>query len=190
MSSRSIFQGIDDDRQRKRVLCGAGRRTPVHQRLGSIVLPTSCWRISDSNVDGWCETLLRAQIPGGGAGIPHASTPRGGWGVRDQPPKPQILEEWHNKCFNCLSMSHRVSTYRLPWCRGFQHLACDCMWSHTASRSPGGLLCGCPSVVRHHSLRSPSSVVMASTVLLVRVQRWARGGTEPCNTAATHRQSL
>ena len=45
--------------RRKHVACGAGRRMPVHQRLGSTVSPTS--------------HLLGAQVPRGGASVPRAS---------------------------------------------------------------------------------------------------------------------
>jgi len=58
------------NRRRKQVACGAGHRTPVHQRLGSTVSPTS--------------RLLGAQVPGGGTGVPRASAHGG---VRNHSPK-------------------------------------------------------------------------------------------------------
>jgi hypothetical protein len=47
----------------------------------------------------------------------------------------------HDRCFNCLSYSHRVATCRLPWrclCyRGFRHLARDCKCPRSASSTNG-----------------------------------------------------
>jgi hypothetical protein len=45
----------------------------------------------------------------------------------------KIPAKLHDRCFNCLSLSHRVATCRLSWrCRGYRHLASDCKWPRRA----------------------------------------------------------
>jgi hypothetical protein len=52
----------------------------------------------------------------------------------------KIPVELHGRCFNCLSLSHKVATCLLPQCclrcRGYRHLARDCKWPRRATVMP------------------------------------------------------
>jgi hypothetical protein len=52
----------------------------------------------------------------------------------------KIPVELHGRCFNCLSLSHKVATCLLPQrclrCRGYRHLARDCKWPRRAAVMP------------------------------------------------------
>jgi hypothetical protein len=90
-------------------------RVPARQRLGTRR------QVSAPNADGWRKILPRQE-----AGPVDASDePRRGLGLRAQARK--IPVQLRDKCFNCLSYSHRVATCRLPRrclrCHGFGHLA-------------------------------------------------------------------
>jgi hypothetical protein len=93
-------------------------RVPAHQRLGTRR------RVFAPNADGWREILPRLEVGPAYAPVeprrgpsPHAHAPR-------------TPAQFHGRCFNCLSLSHRVVTCRLPpcclRCRGLGHLAKDC----------------------------------------------------------------
>ncbi|XP_066318321.1 uncharacterized protein [Miscanthus floridulus] len=93
-------------------------RVPARQRLGRR------GRVSAPNNDGWREILPR-QVSGSAAATSAGPRPSQGQLSRVK----KIPAELHDRCFNCLSYSHRVATCWLPRrclrCRGFGHLVKD-----------------------------------------------------------------
>ena len=83
------------------------------------------------HLDGWRDILPRQETHPTAASVePHPK----------QLPKAQRIHvEFCDRCFNCLSYSHRVATCQLPRhcqrCGGFRHLAKDCRQPRTASTS-------------------------------------------------------
>jgi hypothetical protein len=106
-------------------------RIPAPQRVGL------CGRVSPST-DRWREILGRQEVrPATVSAEPRRDI--------EQPLQTRkVPAELHGRCFNCLSYSHWVATYRLPprclCCHGFHHLARDYKWPRhaTASTAKGG----------------------------------------------------
>ena len=72
-----------------------------------------------STIDGWRDILPRQETHPMAASVePHP---------KQLPKARRIRSEFCDRCFNCLSFSHRVATCQLPRhclrCRGFRHLA-------------------------------------------------------------------
>ena len=84
--------------------------------------------VSASIVDGWRDILpLQETRPMAASVEPH---PKQLLKAR------RIRVEFCDRCFNCLSYSHRVATCQLPrHCRGFRHLARDRRRPRPASTS-------------------------------------------------------
>ena len=75
--------------------------------------------VSVSTVDGWRDILPWQETHPTAASVePHP---------KQLPKARRIRSEFCDRCFNCLSFSHRVATCQLPRhclrCRGFRHLA-------------------------------------------------------------------
>jgi hypothetical protein len=104
---------------------------PTRQRLGHRE------RVSTANADGWREILPRQETRPAVAPVePHPI---------QLPQARRIHAELRDRCFNCLSYSHRVASCRLPrrclYYHNFRYLARDCKRSSTTtSVAKGGNL--------------------------------------------------
>lgn len=84
-----------------------GSRVPVHDRLGPHPPPQGRRRISPSDANGWREVLPRSRSG-------HNDAPAGGTPSRPARRCRRISDEMSDKCLNCLSLNHRIATYRRP----------------------------------------------------------------------------
>jgi hypothetical protein len=91
-------------------------RVPARQRL------RRRGRVSAPDADGWREILPQLETQPAVVSVEHRQ--------KQLPQARRIPAELHDRCFNCLSYSHRVATCRLPWrclrCHGLRHLAREC----------------------------------------------------------------
>jgi hypothetical protein len=99
-------------------------RVPARQCLGRCGQGSAHQRISAPDANGWREVLSRGSVSGAGGARPARRA------SANQRPPTRYPADLHQKCFNCLSIVHRVVNSKLPShclrCRGFRHLARDC----------------------------------------------------------------
>ncbi|KAG2566697.1 hypothetical protein PVAP13_7NG175551 [Panicum virgatum] len=122
---------------------------PTRQRFGRH------GRVSAPNIDGWRDILPQLEA---------------------QPAVVKVQQEqllqlrripvvFRDRCFNCLSYSHRVATCRLPWhclrCHGFRHIARECKRLRSAAKGGDPPCCpvrGINSSASQHATRGDQMV--------------------------------
>jgi hypothetical protein len=97
----------------------------------SSILLVSSWLLrkiqymqGSSGFNTWREVLPLESVRGSDGARPARPAPT------SQRPPSRYPADLYGKCFNCLSIAHRVATCRLPphclRCKGFRHLTRDC----------------------------------------------------------------